>query len=77
MLATHHATREMVIMSVYPQIYAQRVAKLQKPIEKGIYEGLMEGFGSVLTAVSPKLRVCRLVLNRNLVDSQAAIPLSV
>jgi hypothetical protein len=47
MLETHHATREMVTMSVYPRIYAQKVAKHQKPIEKGIYEALREGFGLV------------------------------
>ena len=70
MLATHHATREMVIMLVDPQIYARKVAKLQKPIEKGIFEALKEGFGLVLMAGSLKLKVCRLVLIRNLVDSQ-------
>ena len=77
MLGTHHATREMVIVLVYPQICAQRVAELPKPIEKGIYEALSEVSGLVLTAESPKLRVCRLVSIRNPVDSQGETLLSV
>jgi hypothetical protein len=76
MLVTHHATMETVIMLVCPRIYAQRAAKLQKPIEKGIYEASKEGFGSVLTAVSPKLRVYRLVSIRNLMDFQGESLLS-
>jgi hypothetical protein len=77
MLAMHHAKREMVTMLVYPRIYAQRVAELQKPTEKGIYEALKEGFDLVLMAVSPRLRVCRLVLIRNLMDLQGESLLSV
>ena len=77
MRAMHHATREMVIMSVYPRICAQRVAKLQKPFEKGIYEAWREGSGLVLTAGSPELKVCRLVLIRNPMDSQEETLLSV
>ena len=77
MLATHHATREMVIMLVDPQIYARKVAKLQKPIEKGIYEVLREVPDLVLMVGSPKLKVCRLVLIRNPVDSQGETLLSV
>ena len=77
MLAMHRAMMEMVTMLVCPRIYAQRVAKLQTPTEKGIYEVLKEDHGPVLTAVSPEPIVCRLVLIRNLVDSQGEILLSV
>ena len=77
MLATHHATREMVTVLAYPRIYARRVAKLQKLIEKEIYAALKEGSDLVLTAGSPELKVCRLVLIRNPVDSQGETLLSV
>jgi hypothetical protein len=77
MLATHHATREMVTVLVYPRIYARRVAKPQKLIEKGIYAALKEGSDLGLTAGSPELKVCRLGLIRNPVDSQGETLLSV
>jgi hypothetical protein len=70
MLGTHHATREMAIVLVYPRICAQRVAELPKPIEKGIYEVLREVPDLVLMVGSPKLKVCRLVLIRSPMDSR-------
>ena len=77
MLATHHATREMVTVLVFPRIYARRVAKLQKLIEMGIYAALKEESDLVFTTGSQELKVCRLVLIRNPVDSQGETLLSV